>query len=251
MTQGLGEKHRAQRLLPLFLQRIGLSRRLAFLSLWTCLVLPAVLYPAGLSYRVAFDQLTWKFLTVTIQLENPSGRRLLFSMPNWIPGAYEWGVFGDQVIDFSAVDSSGAKLAWEKLSRSDWEVQGGEGPIVITYTLKPFSRSYWGTGLDSTGALLEGAATWMRVRGLEKTPVRVRIRVPAGWRIATGLAGEAGGSWVAAGYDELADCPFLLGALSDTALIVDGVRHELYFHGEAAIDRPAFAAMVSQIVAAQ
>jgi len=251
LTHRRGERNRVQRRHSVFFQRIDFFRCRVLFCLWACLVFPALLYPAGLSYTLAFDQLTWKYLTVTIQLENPSGRRLLFSMPNWIPGAYEWGLFGDQVIDFSAVDSSGAKLAWEKLSRSDWEVQGGEGPISVAYTLKPISRSYWGTGLDSTGALLEGAATWMRVRDLEKMPVRVRVRAPAGWRIATGLTRETGESWVAGGYDDLADCPLLLGALSDTSFVVDGARHELYFHGEAAIDRPAFTAMVGRIVAAQ
>jgi len=204
-----------------------------------------------LAYTLSVDETTFQYVKVNITVKQTNHRRLRFSMPSWIPGAYEWRSFGDQVIRFSAVDSSGSSVRWEKLSRSDWEVQPTSSQVQVDYLLKPAGRFWWGTSLDSTGALLEGASTWMVIHNLERVPISIRLQTPASWTVSTALPMVGQNDYQASGYDELADCPILLGRLSDTTFTVSGAEHAVYFFGQTDFDRKAFIAMVHRIVAEQ
>ncbi len=207
-----------------------------------------LLHAEQVRYSLSIDQATFQYFIVKIRVQDAQHRRMVFSMPNWLPGAYEWHEFGDQVARFSAQDSNGVALPWQKLSRDEWEVQGRGADVQVAYWLKPAGRYYLGSNLDSSGALIEGASTWMQVRNYKHVPLSVHLQIPSVWRIATALSGSAPGRYAATDYDELADCPILLGALSDTTLMISGIEHDVCFHGRAEINIPAFCHMVKKIV---
>jgi predicted metalloprotease with PDZ domain len=206
------------------------------------------LHAEQLQYSLAIDQATFQYFIVKIHVQDTRRHRLVFSMPNWIPGAYEWNEFGDSVVRFASQDSSGRPIHFEKLSRDDWEVQPRGSDVTVEYWLKPMGRYFLGSNLDSAGALIEGASTWMYVRQLEQTPVTVSLQMPPHWRTATGLRTCAPGLYGAADYDELADCPILAGVLSDTMITVAGIEHDIVFRGQAELEVPAFCEMVKKIV---
>ncbi len=203
-----------------------------------------------LRYSLSIDQELYKTLKVQIKVEENTHKRLVFSMPIWIPGTYYVGTYGKNVLNFKALDSKGDTLRVEKLSKSDWEIQAdGIRTINVQYKVTVPEHGFMGKALDSTGALIQGASTWMYVRGLEKLPAEVKIVPANGWRVATGLIPtKTAGLFSARNYDELADCPIMMGVLTDTVFTYLGKPHEIYFRNDAEFDRKKFTRMVQQIV---
>jgi predicted metalloprotease with PDZ domain len=203
-----------------------------------------------LHYSLSVDQESYKVYHVAVRVQQISRPRLVFSMPIWIPGSYYVENTGGNVLDFKAASSSGQPLRVTSLSRNDWEVlPDAFTDITVTYDVLPSDFSFVGEGMDSTGALVQAASTWMYLRDMEQLPVQVHIDAPAGWRIATGLPGGAAANFYQAhNYDELADCPIMMGALRDTVFVYMNKPYELYFRGEATFDMASFTAMVHKIV---
>jgi len=209
------------------------------------------LFAQALRYSLSIEKKSLPYVHVSIRIDEPLPRRLICSLPNWIPGAYEWREFGEQVVSFTAVNGEGQAVRVEKLSRNDWEIQPAAGsPLLISYAMQPVGRYFLGTSLDSSGGLLEGAATWMYVRSMENAPIEVNVSMPESWRWATALRKRSSG-FVAADYDELVDSPILFGALRDTVFNVDNRPHHIFFRGDAEIKIPAFTAMLQSIVQTQ
>jgi predicted metalloprotease with PDZ domain len=209
-----------------------------------------LLHAERLRYSLAVDQELYKSLKVKIDVRDITKKRLVFSMPIWIPGTYYNGTYGKNVINFSALGPKRDTLRVEKLSKSDWEVQiEGENALTVQYDVLVPEHGFMGKALDSTGALVQGASTWMYVRGMETLPSEIDIDAPRGWRIATGLQSlESPGRYSARTYDELADCPIMMGALIDTSFTCLGKPHEIYFRNDAEFDRKKFTEMVQKIV---
>jgi predicted metalloprotease with PDZ domain len=232
--------------LALYLHRRNV---LLWIMLWTAG--SHTLFAQALHYSLSIDEKTYQFVHVTIRVDEPVGRRLVFSLPNWIPGAYEWREFGEQVVSFKAVNGLGQAVPVEKLSRNDWEIQPTTGsPLLVTYALQPVGRYFLGTSLDSSGGLLEGAATWMYIRAMELQPLDLTITMPEKWRFSTALSKRPHG-YFAANYDELVDSPVLIGSLRDTVFTVANRPHHIFFRGDADISVPLFTAMLNKIVQAQ
>ena len=141
-------------------------------------------------YELEIDNELWKYLHICIHVHEISQNRLVFSMPIWIHGSYYVDSFGDHVVNFRASNSAGQQLTVVKLSKNDWEVQtNGSREVTVRYDINPTGYGFVGEGVDSSGALIQPASTWMYIRELENLPVQVSLSPPANWEIATGLSG--------------------------------------------------------------
>ena len=225
-------------------------KKVAGFSLFLLFVFVPLIRAEKLSYSLAVDEELFKTVAITIDVAETSQKRLVFSMPIWIPGSYTVKPFGENVMNFRASSGENRSLPVTRLSREDWEVQsGGNDEISVNYDLLISNGGLIGEGLDSSGALLQAASTWMYVRDLENLPAEVRISAPMGWQIATGMTeNDHQSAFTVHDYDELADCPIFMGDLDDTLFYHLGKPHEIYFRGKADFDRPAFVAMVEKIV---
>lgn len=208
------------------------------------------LFAEELTYTLHIDDKAFDAFHVEIKIDDVNADRFVFSMPRWIPGTYFIGEYGKYVYNFSARDVNDTALSVLRLNQNDWEVTtNGSYKIDVSYDIETRQRGFMGNPLDSTGALVQGATTWMYVRGLEHLPCRLEIDAPETWQAATGLvATEFPCSFRARNYDELADCPLMLGDLERHKFKHNDIPHFVVFRNNAEFDRKRFIDMVQDIV---
>lgn len=225
-----------------------IKRTIFLLILWLNAGLAAPVH-----YRLSLDTELYNRFHVEMTVSSAELSRLVFSMPIWMPGSYYVRNYGENVLNFNARNEQDSTLVVLKLSGNDWEVlTGGARQIRITYDVLADGHDFMGVELDSTGALIHGASTWMYVRGMEDEPVSVRLLPPNGWQVATALRrSEQANLFLGGDYHELADSPMLVGALRDTTFYLAGKEYQLVFRGKAEFDLKGFTKMVEKIITYQ
>ena len=130
----------------------------------------------------------------------------------------------------------GAKLG-ASIVRQDsalWRVIS-HGETVVRYRIhlpprEAGQRAAWQVFISPTGALIGGPQSFMYVVGSERAPARVKVDVPAGWRIATALEPTSDGSvFSAASAEVLLDSPILVGNLRSWGFLTNGVSHRVFY----------------------
>ncbi len=167
-------------------------------------------------------------------------------MAVWIPGSYLVREFSKQVQELTA-KQGGKSLTIAQLSKNTWSLANtSTKPITVTYLVYAFDASVRTAFLDSTRGFFNGTSMFMRIAGQENHPQQVVIEPPVrtelvegSWRVATALlalkTNKAGwGTYLASGYDELADSPFELGEFWEGKFTVRGIPHRFVVSGAAA-----------------
>lgn len=160
----------------------------------------------------------------------PSPARLV--VPNWAPGAYRLMDSGKNIANVTAATAAGDALPVTQDSEISWTVDTrGASRIVVRYSTalrdpvqwrRPNNRWF----LRETSGMVDGPRTFMYLDGWKLTPSRVTFRLPAGWRIATGLVPTTDSiTYWAPSYDVLIDSPVLLGRFVDYRFPAGGVPH--------------------------
>ena len=186
------------------------------------------------------------------------------AIPRWAPGAYRLVDFAARLRAVTVVTSAGERRVadsalaggsvWPAPNAAPLGVPGGliEVRYEVVGDSAPNNRAF----LRSSGALLDGPATYVYLLGQTLAPARVHFDVPASWRIVTGLRPTFdSASFYAPSYDVLIDSPVLMGdrrSLALRNLDVDGVPHRVAWWrrpGAAAFDTAAFVAPIPSIVA--
>jgi len=203
-----------------------------------------------LSYTLSVDEELYDHLKIELEIDDVHADRYVISMPRWIPGTYFIGDYGKHVFNFSARDADDNPLPVLRLNQNEWEVKSsGTWTIYATYDIETRQRGFMGNPLDSTGALIQGATTWMYVNGLEHLPCRVEVKAPSAWQMATGLtATEFPRHFRALNYDQLADSPIMMGELETLGFKKENIPHDVVFRGRADFNRNKFVTMVRDII---
>ncbi len=149
-----------------------------------------------ISYHVAVQSAAHHEARVTVTFpEVPRGQPLQVMMSRSSTGRYAIHEFAKNVYDVKAVDSQGRELTITRPSPYQWDVQGHDGTVKVTYTV--FGDRADGTYLavDRSHLHFNAPAIYMWARGLEERPIQVRFDSgQPGWRIATQLAPTADSS---------------------------------------------------------
>ncbi len=168
---------------------------------------------------------------VEVRIANaPDPARLV--IPDWAPGAYRLMQSGANIADVRAKTPVGAPLAVTRDSEISWTVDTrGADRIVVTYSTAIRNPAEWSRAnnrwfLRRTSGMVDGPRTFLYLDGWTLTPSHVRFRLPAGWRIATGLVPTTDSAvYWAPSYDVLIDSPALLGRFVDYRFTAGGVPH--------------------------
>lgn len=194
----------------------------------------------AVQYRVEAAQLHARIYHVTLMVESPAAQQEL-SLPVWIPGSYLVREFAKNLQNLRA-RQDGQDVALAQRSKSLWQAACREGaPLVLTYEVGAYDSSVRTAWLDSSRGFFNGTSLCLRVHGQEDARHDLEIVATpevSHWSVATGLTAEkttrAGfGTYRAASYDELVDCPVEMGPFWSARFTACGVPHRLVVAGAA------------------
>lgn len=144
---------------------------------------------APVSYRLSFPAPEHRWMQVEVVFTEIPAGTLQVRMSRTSPGRYALHEFSKNVFDVHARDGKGNALTPTRPDLHQWNIDGHDGTVVITYRI--FGDRIDGTylSIDATHAHINIPASLMWARGFERRPARVRFEQPTGrrWRVATQL----------------------------------------------------------------
>lgn len=173
-------------------------------------------------------------LQITIDVANLRRPFTHLAMPNWTPGAYGIGRYGERVQDLEVMGDSGQSLYVTQMDHQTWSVDtDGVDRMRVSYSL-PAARGRRGAGPEAGGPLtgfqVSGPNSYLYIRGAKDVPVEARYVVPQGWRVANGLlTGTDPLVRRARDYDTFIDAPTIYGIFKDYHFEVNGTPFTCVF----------------------
>lgn len=193
---------------------------------------------AGPHYRVEAADPAAHLFHVTLTVPQPqAGQRV--SLPAWIPGSYLVREFARHLQKLGA-RQDGKPVAVHQLDKATWQVDCvPSSPLVVSYEVYAFDNSVRAAWLDAQRGFFNGTSVCLRVHGQAQEPHELELVAPRAfphWEAATGLeplkTGKRGfGTYLAADYDELVDCPVELGPFFSAEFRACGVPHRIVVAG--------------------
>lgn len=176
---------------------------------------------------------------VVLDIDDPAATQTV-SLPVWIPGSYLVREFAQHLQGLEA-RCDGAPVPAQQVNKNTWQVRCPKGAqtLRLQYQVYAFDASVRTAWLTSERAFFNGTSLCLRVHGREaqlhslELPTNPHTR---GWQVATGLApaqvARSGfGTYMAANYDELVDCPVEMGAFWSGQFKVRGISHRFVVSG--------------------
>lgn len=184
-----------------------------------------------ISYAITVRAADRSAYFVEMRIVNPpSPARLV--IPNWAPGAYRLMDSGQNIGTVTATTASGESVPVIQDSEISWTVAApGATSIVVRYSTGLRNPRLWTRPnnrwfLRVSSGMIDGPRTYMYLDGWKLAPAHVTFRLPAGWRIATGLVPTTDSTtYWAASYDVLIDSPVLVGHFLDYRFTAGGKPH--------------------------
>ncbi len=196
---------------------------------------------SNLSYRVEIADLHAHLFRVTLTIAKPAALQQL-ALPVWIPGSYLVREFSKNLQGLRAKQGS-RSLPTSQISQLDkcsWEIRCVAGkPLVVTYEVYANDNSVRTAWLDGHRGFFNGSSLCLQVEGQSHTAHRLEIESSPSistWAVATGLSPlkitkQGFGSYLAANYDELVDCPVEMGTFWSGAFVACGIPHRFVVAG--------------------
>lgn len=193
---------------------------------------------SGIHCQVAIADLHAHLFNVTLTIPAPQAEQVL-QLPVWIPGSYLVREFAKNLQNLEC-RQGGKAVNTRQRDKASWVVACKPGvPLQVQYQVYAFDSSVRTAWLDATRGFFNGTSLFFKVAGAEDLPHILEIAQPAqapGWKLATGLAPlrvlKSGfGSYQAANYDELVDCPVEMGTLWSASFDVLGIPHRFVVAG--------------------
>ena len=197
--------------------------------------------PAPIHYRVEIANLHAHLFHVTLTIARPAALQRL-ALPVWIPGSYLVREFAKNLQGLQA-HQSGAPLTALQLDKCSWQIACSPAEaLVLSYYVYAHDNSVRSAWLDANRGFFNGTSVCLKVEGQEAAQHVLELPASsslAGWSVATGLTpqtidAQGFGSYAAASYDELVDCPVEMGLFWSGSFAACGVPHRFVVAGAAA-----------------
>jgi predicted metalloprotease with PDZ domain len=193
---------------------------------------------ASVHYRIEAADLHAHLFRVTLTIAQPAAQQRV-SLPVWIPGSYLVREFSKNLQKLSARQDARA-VALQQLDKCNWQAECvPSSPLVLSYEVYAYDSSVRTAWLDTQRGFFNGTSLCLKVHGQEASVHSLELvanKAMAQWEAATGLAphkvGKRGfGTYLAADYDELVDCPVEMGTFWSAEFKAGGVPHRLVVAG--------------------
>jgi predicted metalloprotease with PDZ domain len=194
-------------------------------------------------YKIEAADLHAHLYGVTLTIAQPAAQQRV-SLPVWIAGSYMVREFAKQITGISARQGQRA-VAVQQLDKATWVVDCEAGtPLTLRYQVHAHDDSVRTAWLTTQRGFFNGTSLCLQVKGQADVPHQLEL-VPesfnAGgaaskWQVATGLTPintdrQGFGTYVAANYDELVDCPVEMGAFWSGSFKACGIEHRFVVAG--------------------
>jgi predicted metalloprotease with PDZ domain len=208
-------------------------------------VSPPPVSPAlGITHRIDIADVHAHLFRVTLTIPRPDAVQRL-SLPVWIPGSYLVREFSKNLQGLRARQASRTlpETQLRQLDKCSWEVRcKPDKPLQLMYEVYANDNSVRTACLDARRGFFNNSSLCLRVEGQTQAPQRLEIAASdatAGWSVATGLSPlkinkQGFGSYLAADYDELVDCPVEMGPFWSGSFSACGVPHRFVVAGATA-----------------
>ncbi|MDQ2767617.1 MAG: hypothetical protein M3Y30_10720, partial [Gemmatimonadota bacterium] len=145
---------------------------------------------SGVAYHVTIDSAdaAQRRIRVSMTFTVASADPVLLALPAWTPGSYELAYWARNVSAFAAT-AGGKALVWDKADYQTWRLQPtGAGEISVAFEYRNDSLDNSNSWSKSDFSLLNGANLFLYParRPLDFAST-VELRLPASWRVATGM----------------------------------------------------------------
>jgi len=202
-------------------------------------------------YRIEVADLHAHLYGVTLTIAQPTaGQRV--SLPVWIAGSYMVREFSKQITGISARQGKQV-VAVQQLDKATWAVNCEAGqPLTLHYQVHAHDDSVRTAWLTTQRGFFNGTSLCLQAEGLADVPHQLELVAKSfnaavnahhtgaasasQWRVATGLTPvqtdrQGFGTYVAANYDELVDCPVEMGAFWSGSFKACGIEHRFVVAG--------------------
>ncbi len=192
----------------------------------------------SLHYAVETADLHAHLYRVTLTIGQPAPQQRV-SLPVWIPGSYMVREFSKNLQRLSA-RQDGRAVPLQQLDKCSWQAECvPSSALVLSYEVYALDNSVRTAWLDAQRGFFNGTSLCLRVHGQEHSAHVLELVASAAtarWDAATALAplkaGKRGfGTYVAADYDELVDCPVEMGTFWHADFVAGGVPHRVVVAG--------------------
>ena len=193
---------------------------------------------APVVYCVEARDVNTHLFDISLTIAEPQEQQRV-SLPVWIPGSYLVREFSKQLQHLTAQQGRN-KLVARQLDKCTWQIDCNPGkPLVLRYQVYAHDNSVRTAWLDASRGFFNGTSVCLKVEGKESTAHQLELVMPEkikGWSAVTGLVAQkinkhGWGTYCAADYDELVDCPVELGAFWSGTFTACGVPHRFVVAG--------------------
>ena len=201
--------------------------------------LSAAVSAAPVHYKVELGDLHAHRFKVTLTIAQPATSQRV-SLPVWIPGSYLVREFSKNLSRLQATQGAQTPVAVQQLDKCSWQIDCSPAkPLVLRYEVYAFDNSVRTAWLDASRGFFNSTSMCLRVEGQETRVHLLELPQPAAqkdWSLATGLVPHTVnprgfGTYAAAGYNELVDCPVELGTFWSGNFTACGVPHRFVVAG--------------------
>ena len=157
------------------------------------------------------------------------------------PGTYQVMDIGRYVTSFTAYDSSGNEIGTKHLSTNQFELSSPEKVAKIEYRISETWDTpvdvdpiylMCGTSIENDHTLINGQAVFGYFKGMQASPLKIKLEYPDKWHIGTALTKTMDGTYWAKNYDNVVDSPILLGNLTKASMDVQGTAVDVYTYSK-------------------
>ena len=194
-------------------------------------------------YRIEAADLHAHLYGVTLTIAQPVADQRV-SLPVWIAGSYMVREFAKQITGIRARQGQ-RTVAVQQLDKATWTVHCEAGqPLTLHYQVHAHDDSVRTAWLTTERGFFNGTSLCLQVHGQTDVPHQLELvagsfnvgRTAPKWQVATGLTPvkidrQGFGTYVAANYDELVDCPVEMGAFWSGSFKACGIEHRFVVAG--------------------
>jgi predicted metalloprotease with PDZ domain len=170
-----------------------------------------------LDYTVAVADASRHMFHLKTQISNIPGKTVDISLPAWTPGWYTIQPYASNVIRLQA-NANGKRLEMHAVDKQTYRIETeGNRALTVDYDYYANNLAVNGAELSEKRGFFVGTNLFFYVPGHTlDTPSTVTFQIPNTWRIATGMKrGEQNNVFQARNFDNLVDCPVVMGDFDD------------------------------------